>query len=68
MVAAKGVNGEIGGQWPWLSSLRNGERNASDMPSKSQLLVALQGKETAFIQLCKHCRVSLKSPKLSKLL
>lgn len=61
------VNGEVGGQWPWLAWLRNGGRNASDMPSQSQVLVALQGKEGAFIQLCKHCGVSLKSPRLSKL-
>ena len=68
MVAAEErVNGAVGGQWPWLSSLRDGGRNALGMPSESQALVALQGKEAAFIKLCKHCRESSKSLKLSKL-
>lgn len=68
VVAAKEtVNRVAGGQWPWLSLPRDGGRNALGMPSESQALVALQGKETAFIQLCKHCRESSKSLKLSKL-
>lgn len=56
-----------GGQWPWLSLLRDGGRNALGMPSESQALVALQGKETAVLEHCKHCRESSKSLKLSKL-
>lgn len=67
-VAAEERVGRVaGGQWPWLSLLRDGGRNALGMPSESQALVALQGKETAFIQLCKHCGESSTSLRSSKL-
>lgn len=49
LAAEKRVNRVAGGQWPWLSLLRDGGRNALGMPSESQALVALQGKEAAFI-------------------
>lgn len=68
VVAAEERVGRVaGGQWPWLSLLRDGGRNALEIPSESQALMALQGKETAFIQLCKHCRESSTSLKFSKL-
>lgn len=68
MVAAEErVSGAVGGQWLWPSSLRDGGRNALEMPSKSRVLVPLQGKEAAFIQLCRHGRELSKSPKLSQL-
>lgn len=68
MVAAEErVRRGAGGQWPWLSLLRDEGRNALGMPSESQALVALQEKETAVIQPCKHCRELSKSLKPSKL-
>lgn len=65
VAAEEVVSRAVGGQCPWLSSLRDGGRNALEMPSESQALVALQGKEAACIQLCKRCREL--SPKPSKL-
>lgn len=57
MVAAvERVDGTVGDRRPWLLLPRDGEKNALEIPSKSQVLVALQGKEAAFIQLCKHGR------------